>query len=92
MIITANGKALDICGKCGKIVTLNKTFFGGLHLCEPDPPEWVTTELPYVITTYLGHYTLWEASGGDVRPIKRYDSRKRAERKMRRLLKKRATR
>lgn len=39
-MITANGKVIETCEKCGKPVTLNKALLGSLHLCAPETPVW----------------------------------------------------
>ncbi len=27
------------CGRCGKVIRINKPLIGSLHFCEPDPEE-----------------------------------------------------
>jgi hypothetical protein len=33
LMFVSAGKVFDRCGKCGKIVQLNKPLLGGLHVC-----------------------------------------------------------
>jgi hypothetical protein len=35
-IIVAGNKLYVICGKCGKLVQINKPILGGLHYCEKE--------------------------------------------------------
>jgi hypothetical protein len=37
-MIIAGNKIYETCDNCGKLVQINKPFFGGLHLCNREPP------------------------------------------------------
>lgn len=36
MVVISNGRALETCSRCGKIVQMNKALLGGLHFCASD--------------------------------------------------------
>lgn len=78
-MITANGKVIETCGKCGKPITRNKAIFGSLHKCRPDPPTLLGWCDGYLILSDRSEYLVATDRGY---PVYRHESKAKAEAKL----------